>query len=158
MESYFVKKLSNGTVSYRAPGKLNARRWKGKEARLKIPYEELEEAVNDPAIRTLFDKGHLYVEEKDVRVRLGLEMDDGSTTESSLVLTAAELEKMLYEDDFVSFKEKFQKLARETKENLIDLAISSSKHAGYEKYDLIRKTFFVDVERLQRERREEKEG
>jgi len=159
MESFVVRKLASGIVSYRIPGKLIARKWKGDNARVKVPYEELEDCVFDPNIRTLFEKGYLYIEDKEARVRLQLEEPDPSIqSETKLVLTKEQINDLLYKDTFYNFKKKVEKLADETKELLIEVAIQGAKHAGVEKYDYIRKNFYVDVEKIQRERREEKEG
>ncbi len=151
-KAYMVKKLAPGGVSYRIPGKLVARKWIGKDARLRVPYEELEECIFDPSINTLFTKGYLYIEDKEARVALGLEESD------TLILDEEGVTKVLFDDDIETFKEKLERMAEETQEILVQVAVSNmEKHAGYEKYDIIRKKYKVDVEAIHRRAREDAE-
>ncbi len=151
-KAYMVRKLAPGGVSYRIPGKLVARKWVGKDARLRVPYEELEECIYDPSINSLFTKGYLFIESKEARVALGLEESE------ALVLDEEGVAKVLFEDDLDTFKEKIDRMAEQTQELLVQVAIANlDKHAGYEKYDIIRKKYKVDIEAIHRRAREDAE-
>lgn len=159
MESYIVKKLVEGAVFYKVPGENKERTWKGDNSRLRIPFQELEDCMYDGAIRELFENGYLYVEDKDCRIALGLELEDDSlSNESRLVLEKDKLEKLLYEDSFEDFKSKVSKLGRGSLEVFISLAVNSPKQIAFEKSEYIRKTFHVDVVMIQRQAGEEKQG
>ena len=158
MENYMVTKLSSGEVFYRIPGNLQLRTWAGDGAKQLIPYSELEQCIYDPAIRTLFDGGYLYIDSQEARIKLGLEQADPSeyVNEEKIVMNKRDLVNLLYNEELGSFKEKVNKLAQETSQLLIEVAISTAKHAGYEKYDFLREKYGVDVEKLQRDKRDEK--
>lgn len=151
-----VRKLANGGVSYTLPGKTLPRHWKGENAKQKVSYEELEECMMDPAIRTLFSKGYLFIEDIMVRQLLDLEANEYFTPE--LVLDKEGILPILYEDDFETFKTKVKNMSEQTQQLLIDVATTNQKHAGYEKYDFIRETFKIDIESVQRRNREDLKG
>lgn len=152
MEHYFVKKLVGGTVFYFVPGTTRQRSWVGKDARLKIPFDELEQCAYDPAVRTLFERGYLFIEDKECRVMLDLESGEN---ENKLVYQDSQLEQLLYTDSFEAFKVKIDKLAEGSLENMIRMAIESNKQLTFDKSDFIRKNYHVDVEAIQRARRED---
>ncbi len=159
MDYYFVKKLVSGIVTYNAPGKMVARVWKGPDARQRIPFDELEECVYDPAIRTLFDRGYLIIEDKDIRVKLGMEEEDSEVNNNNqLILTRDQIKHTLYEDSMAAFQKKCDQLAPGSKELLIEIALNDEKQASVDKYDYIRKNYFVDVEGLRKQMRDEKQG
>lgn len=156
MEHYVVKKLIKGTVFYKVPGENRERTWKGDDARLKIPFTELEVCVYDPDVKKLFEKGYLYIEDKDCRIALGLEdADETTNANNKLVYDKNKIVPLLYDDSFLAFKKKVENLADGSLEIMIQTAIESGKQLSFEKSDYIRKKFHVDVEAIQRAKREE---
>ena len=156
MESYIVKKLTAGTVFYKVPGENKERTWKGDNARLRIPFQELEDCMFDGAIRRLFAEGNLYIEDKECRIKLGLEAEDPTLeNDIPLVLDASELEKILYTDSVPTFKKKMEKLGGGSLEVLFSIAINSKKQLPVAKSDYLRKKYFIDVDMIQRQKRED---
>ena len=158
-----VRKLSTGIVSYRIPGQMVARRWRGRNAVQLVPYAELQQCIYDPDIKTLFDYGYLYIEDEEARIEFGYEIKKNENGEENveeqqfLVLDRTQIVKMLYgsQTTIEAFENTIKKMAPETAELLIEIATESDKHAGYDKYDLIKKYFNVDVETVKKNRRED---
>lgn len=158
MEHYYVKKLIGGTVFYFVPGTTRQRSWRGKNARLKIPFDELEQCVYDPEVRELFERGYLFIEDKECRVMLDLESGEN---ENKLVYEEPQIKQLLYVDSFEAFKAKLEKLAEGSLEIMLQTAIQSGKQLTFEKSDFLRNKFHIDIEAIQRAKREEannKEG
>ena len=102
MENYIVKKLTAGTVFYKVPGEKKERTWKGDKPEF---LSKREDCMFDGAIRRLFAEGNLYIEDKECRIKLGLEAEDPTLeNDIPLVLDASELEKILYTDSVPTFK------------------------------------------------------
>jgi hypothetical protein len=151
-----VSKLNDGVVSY-VNAKGLKRKWKGVNAKVAIPYEELEDCMLDGNNRNLFDHGYLYVEDKQVRIKLGLESED-PTVDSGLkrVYNKKQIIDLLYKTaNIEDFKREVKNLAAASKDLLIAVAQDEKEHAGYDKYEYINKLFNVDIEQLRKNKREE---
>lgn len=163
MEKVVVKKLATGSVSYQIPGKTVSRVWRGKNAKQIVPVEEIREAVFESRIRALFFGGYLFIEDQDLRIELGLEapkdvpQEEKNDYVDTIVLDRKDIINLLYNVDFEKFKNQFSKLAKNTKQLMIEIAIETQKHPGYEKIDFIKKATGMDIEKLQRAKREEAE-
>lgn len=150
-----VIKLSSGIVSYRMPTTRVLRKFKGENATLLIPFAELEEALYDGDIRTLFDYGYLRVDNKEARIALGLEPDEGEINSTLTILDKAGVITLLYKENTIeNFMKEVKKLAPETANLLIEIATKNPKHAGSDKYDALKKHFGIDIEMARLEARE----
>lgn len=159
MSNYLVSKMVKGVVFYKVPNENRERVWKGENAKLRIPFQELEDCMYDAAIRTLFEEGYLWVEDQEARVLLGLENPEQTETDSAmkLIFDAAALQALLYNNAYAVFETKMDRIADASLENLFDIAINSGQQLSHEKSDYIRKKYHVDIDMIQRNKREEKE-
>lgn len=156
-KNYVVRKLVSGIVVYQIPGESRERKWKGKDARIRIPFEELEKCVYDGDVRKLFERGYLFIEDKECRVALELEEPDPTISNNAkLILTPDKVNLLLYEDDFKDFKSKTESLSDGSLELLLEIAIGGEKQISVDKSDYIRRNFHIDIEKLQRDKRDEK--
>ncbi|MCK9482524.1 MAG: hypothetical protein M0R38_12350 [Bacteroidia bacterium] len=162
MESYIVKKLITGNVGYIIPGENRSRMWKdtgkkGVETRQRVPYEELEKVSFDADARRLFERGYLIIEDRECRIKLGFEdADPELEKQNQLILDRSQIETLLYIESYEAFKKKIEKMADGSKEILIEVAVNNDKkQLSVEKSDYIRKVFHVDVEKIQRDIRDE---
>ena len=155
MELFVVKSLVGGIVIAKVPNENRTFKWKGIDARVKINYEDLEKIVYDADARRLFEKGLIWIEDKDCRVKLGLEEDDGMSNLEKLVYDKKQIMALLYADTFKVFKDKVAQLSDGSKELMIQVAIDTPKQLDYDKSDFIRNTFSIDVENIRRMKREE---
>lgn len=161
MENYIVKKLVSGTVGYVVPGETRTRMWKNADARQRVPFDELEKCAFDADARRLFERGYLFIEDKDCRIKLGYEDEDPTlNVDNKLILDSAQINTLLYIESFEAFKKKVEKLAEGSIELLIETAITTSKQLTVEKSDFIRRKYHVDVDKIHRDKRDEgsKEG
>jgi len=160
MESnYVVKKLVGGTVFYQVPGEMKERTWKGDDARQVVPFVELEKCVYDPSTKSLFERGFLYIEDKKCRIALGLEAEDPTViNETKLIYTKEQMSPLLYEVNFEEFKRTVERLAEGSLELMFQAAINGQKQLATNKSDYLRKKFHIDVEKIQREKRDELEA
>jgi len=157
MENYVVRKMVSGIVFYRVPGETRERVWKGENARQKVPFDELEKCIYDPDTKNLFDRGYLYIEDKNCRIKLELEEEDPEMyNEKKIVLDKNQILGLLYVTEFTEFVEKMKNMSDGTLEILIETTINTPKQLTIEKSDYIRKNYHVDVEKIQREKRDEK--
>lgn len=155
MESnYYVKKLVNWGVSYTVPGESRVRKWKGVNARIRIPFDELEKCIFDEDVRTLFESGFLYVEDKEARIQFGLESGDDESNDTKLVLDKEKINDLLYKDDVETFEKRMKNLASATEELVLQVALASELPLNYQKSDYIRRNYKLDIEKIQRDRRD----
>ena len=155
MELFVVKSLVGGIVVAKIPNENRIFEWKGEGARVKVNYDDLEKLIYDADSRRIFETGLLWVDDKDCRIKLGLEESDGTSNFEKLIYDKKQILVLLYADTFKAFKEKVSKFSEGSKELLVQIAIETPKSLDVDKSDFIRKTFSVDVEKIQRMRREE---
>lgn len=155
MEMFVVKNLVGGIVVIKVPNENRIFELKGLDSRVKINYDDLEKMVYDADSRRIFETGLAWIEDKDCRIRLGLEEEDGTANFEKLILDKKQIISLLYAESFKTFKEKLDQLSEGSKELLISVAIENPKQLDYEKSDIIRKKFLIDVEGIKRMKREE---
>lgn len=155
MELVVVKSLVGGIVVAKVPNENRIFEWKGQDSRVKVSFDDLEKMIYDADTRRIFETGLLWVDDKSVRIRLGLEEEDGTSNLEKLIYDKKQTLALLYADSFKTFKEKVDNLSDGSKELMIQVAIETPKHLDVDKSDFIRKTFSVDVEKIQRMKREE---
>ena len=155
MELVVVKSLVSGIVVAKVPNENRIFEWKGEGSRVKVSFDDLEKMIYDADARRIFETGLLWIDEKEYRVKLGLEEDDGTSNLEKLIYDKKQIVALLYCDSFKVFKEKVEKLSEGSKEMMIQTAIETPKQLDFDKSDFIRKTFSVDIESIQRARREE---
>lgn len=139
-----IKNLVKGTVVINDPNIPIRREWTKKGQVNSIPYDVMEDLVYQEGIMTLFKDGILSIEDKDVRVRLGLEASDGhdaivifneNQMLGALMGKPADLEVAL------------KKLPKEQINELVELAVTKEV-TDMQKVDLIKKYTGRDILQL----------
>ena len=155
MELVVVKSLVGGIVVAKVPNENRIFEWKGQDSRVKVSFDDLEKMIYDADTRRIFETGLLWVDDKSVRIRLGLEEEDGTSNLEKLIYDKKQTLALLYADSFKTFKEKVDNLSDGSKELMIQVAIETPKHLDVDKSDFIRNTFSIDIESVKRMKREE---
>ena len=75
-DNVFVVSTVNGNVGFSIPELRFKRIWQKKKARFPVPKDVLREAIFNPGVSYLFEKGILYIEDLDFKKEIGLEPYD----------------------------------------------------------------------------------
>lgn len=81
-----IQCMANSMVSINRPDVKVKVLWKGKGDKKVVAYDNLVEALYDSGTKALFDRGFLYVVNKEDRIALGFEDEEGEL-EKQVVLT-----------------------------------------------------------------------
>lgn len=137
-----VKSMVNYTVGLVIP-ELRFKRDFSKEGEVKnIDFEVLYEGVSSLGVRTLFEEGILYIENKQDRIDLGLE-EEGSE-EKFKILNRGQILKLLKVDTASVLEDTLKELPREQVNRIASIAIEE-KFTDFEKCKIIKKYCGVDV-------------
>lgn len=157
--SITITSLNNGrVVLYEPYVRLNIA-WEKKGVKRKVSLEKLKEAIWTPGVAALFTDGFLMIDEADAAnllVELGLEEEGTAPEEKNiLILTDAQRKRLLSTAPLSEFKETFNKLGLEQRQQLADFAIEN-KLIDFDKCDYIKNGIGTDVISAVRLRAEEK--
>lgn len=108
----------------------------------------IEEMFYYPAVEGAFKKGLFYIDDKELRIKLGLEEENGEvpsdvTAPISDTTILAHLKTM----SVTEFKKFFEKLPMEQKLRFVDIAIKS-KITDYEKCNIIKNETGKDIMKI----------
>lgn len=124
------------------------RLFKGEGQSFLFDADAVEEMFYYPAAEDAFRKGLFYIEDKDLRVKLGLEEEDGEISEDviapisdTLILTYLKVKPLA---EFEAF---FEKLPMEHKLRFADIAVKN-KIVDYEKCKLIKEATGKDIMKI----------
>lgn len=138
-----VKSMVNYSVGLIIP-ELRFKRDFSKEGEIKsIDFETLYEGVTSLGVRTLFEEGILYIEDKQDRIDLGLEEED-STEEKFKILNRGQILKLLKVDPISVFEDTLKEISKEQVNRIASIAIEE-KFTDFEKCKLIKKYCGIDV-------------
>ena len=112
--------------------------WPSKGSTRAIEEEIIEQLLYTPGFKYMIDTGMLYIEDMEVKKRLGLEPEDATEPVNVIVLTDAIKNKYLKMYSVEKFKEEIKKLSREQLVDLADYAIEN-KIADFDKSEVLEK-------------------
>lgn len=137
-----VKSMVNYSVGLNIPD-LRFKRDFTKEGETKtIDFDTLFEGVTSLGVRTLFDEGILYIDNKQDRIDLGLE-EEGQP-ERFRILNRGQILKLLKVDHISKLQETLETLPREQINRIAEVAIEE-KFTDFEKCNVIKKFCGIDV-------------
>ena len=137
-----VKSMVNYSVGLNIPD-LRFKRDFTKEGETKaIDFDTLFEGVTSLGVRTLFDEGILYIDNKQDRIDLGLE-EEGQP-ERFRILNRGQILKLLKIDPISKLQETLETLPREQINRIAEVAIEE-KFTDFEKCNVIKKFCGIDV-------------
>lgn len=112
--------------------------WPAKGSTRAIEEEILEQLLYTPGFKRMIDSGVLYIEDMDVKKRLGIEPEDATEPVNVIVLSDQEKNKYLKMYSADKFKEEIKKLSHEQLIDLADYAIEN-KIADFDKSEILEK-------------------
>ena len=121
------------------------RQFKGKNAKMIIPFDMLETALAyDEGVQYLFNTGMLYIDSMQDKIDLGLEEPDTTTPTNIVVFSDEEKVKLLTTASVPDF---IERLSRVTYEEAAELAKFAAKNDIYnpEKSDILKEITGLDV-------------
>lgn len=151
-----IQCMANSTVSINKPDIKLSVLWKGRGDKRVISYENLQEALYDAGVKALFDRGYLYVVNKEDRIDLEFE-DAEEQVEKQVVLTDEQRAYYLTQANMQEFKEMLSKLSEVQLDLLVEYAVDN-KAITMVKNDIIKRFCNKDVVRLIEIKRLKEEG
>lgn len=112
--------------------------WPAKGSTRAVEEEILEQLLYTPGFKRMIDSGVLYIEDMDVKKRLGIEPEDATEPVNVIVLSDQEKNKYLKMYSADKFKEEIKKLSHEQLIDLADYAIDN-KIADFDKSEILEK-------------------
>nr|DAI57090.1 MAG TPA: hypothetical protein [Caudoviricetes sp.] len=137
-----VKSMVNYIVGLNIPD-LRFKREFAKEGETKsIDFDTLLEGITSLGVRTLFEEGILYIENKQDRIDLGLEEE--GRPEKFKVLTRGQILKLLKVDPISKLQETLEISPKEQINRIAEVAIEE-KFTDFDKCNLIKKFCGIDI-------------
>lgn len=152
-----VENRLNASVVFSVPELRYKRVFDGKGAKKMIDLEILKEGIGLTGIEYLFKNDILHIDNKEVRIELGLEEADEVEEEQTLVdLTDKQIKRYLTVAPTRELKELLPKLTNGQKQMLIDYAIENEITA-LDKCELLKEATHKDVFKAIQLKRQAKE-
>lgn len=139
-----VQNMVNKTIVIRKPEYNLNRRWTQKNQIIPIPFDTLEQALWNEGIRTLFDRGMLYIPDMQDKIDLDLEPADATEPQNIIVLTDKQIENLLNNVPFVAFKKELEELSSTQIREITNYAIIH-EIANVEKVNYLKSLTDVDI-------------
>lgn len=137
-----VTNTTNHSVLIELPESKFRRTWQ-KESAIKVDLEILREAVYDTGFKAFIDEGVLFIEEKEIRVELGLEEED-SEKPFITILKPAQMTRLIKAATIEEFKTTLTEITKEQALSLVDMAIKD-KSISMDKLMALKEKTGIDV-------------
>ena len=139
-----VVNLVSSRVSINVPEIRLSRSWEKKGAVKTIPFDQLEEAMYDPGVESMFKNGVLGIEDMKIKKKLGLEPEDVEEPVNIIILNDQQRRRYLTVMPTAEFKMKVQELPIEQVKELAQFAIQNEL-IDFEKDEILKKMVNIDV-------------
>ena len=149
-----ITNLVDATVGINIPELRLNRTWEKKGAKKMIPFSVLQEAIYDNGTEYLFKQKILYIEDKEVRIELGLEEPD---SKEELLLNEKQMKRYLTVLPLNELKEAIKTMGQGPLQSLIQYAVDN-EIVNIERCDLIKKITGKDIIAMIQFKRSEQEG
>ena len=137
-----VTNTTNHSVLIQLPDIKFKRTWQ-KDSSIKVDIEVLREAIYDTGFKAFIDEGVLFIEEKEIRVELGLEEEDAKKPFIT-ILKPAQMTRLIKAATIDEFKSTLGEITKEQALSLVDLAISE-KSISMDKLMALKEKTGIDV-------------
>ena len=137
-----VTNTTNHSVLIQLPESKFRRTWQ-KEASMKVDLEILREAIYDTGFKAFIDEGVLFIEEKEIRVELGLEEEDAEKPFIT-ILKPAQMTRLIKAASIEEFKTILGEITKEQALSLVDMAIKE-KSISMDKLMALKEKTGIDV-------------
>lgn len=139
-----IENLISSRVILSMPDLRLKRVWEKKGAIKTIPFEQLEEAIYDPGVESLFVDGVLGIADMDVKKKLGLEPEDAEEPVNIITLSDKERKEWLVDLSVAEFRSKIKELPREQVIELANYAVDN-EITNFEKSEILKRAVGIDV-------------
>lgn len=142
-----VKNLTHGRVVLVEPTTRIRIEWGKKGEKKPVPMDKLKEAIWTTGVMNLFKDGILGIDEPDafeIYKELGLESPEAKKPEQVIILTDSQRKRLIETAPMAEFKETFDKISYEQKQQLADFAIEN-KMVNYDKAEYIKSQIGVNI-------------
>ena len=137
-----VTNTTNHSVLIQLPESKFRRTWQ-KESSIKVDLEILREAIYDTGFKAFIDEGVLFIEEKEIRVELGLEEEDAEKPFIT-ILKPAQMTRLIKAASIEEFKTILGEITKEQALSLVDMAIKE-KSISMDKLVALKEKTGIDV-------------
>ncbi|MFW9603258.1 MAG: hypothetical protein ACMV1B_13195 [Prevotella sp.] len=137
-----VTNTTNHSVLIQLPDIKFRRTWQ-KDSSIKVDIEVLREAIYDVGFKAFMDEGLLFIEEKEIRVELGLEEEDAEKPLIT-ILKPAQMTRLIKAATIDEFKSTLSEITKEQALSLVDMAISE-KSISMDKLMALKEKTGIDV-------------
>jgi hypothetical protein len=142
-DTVYVTSTVNGTVGFSMPELRFKRVWQKKKAKFPVPKDVLREAIFNPGVSYLFEKGILYIDDLEFKKEIGLEPYDAEK-ETIILLEDKYIERLLGVMPIQEFKIEFGKLTIEQQKEVAGYAVEHNM-IDMSKAEHMKKICGVDV-------------
>lgn len=147
----------NGPVGVTLPDLRFKREWPKKGAKVLVEESLLEDMMFDNGVQYMFETGILYIEDMEVKKKIGLEPDTAVEPERIIVLSDEQIKRQLTLVPVFEFKKTIQSLSKEQRQNLVAYAIDNDI-LPMDRIDIIKEFAGVDLLQSISLKRASKEG
>lgn len=123
-EKVVIRSTISAQVSINVPELHFKRYWPKKGAKVVVDKSLLEELMYDTGVANMFKDGILYIDDMQVKKSLGLEPEDAEEPENIIVLTEAQMKRLLTVAPIIELKDTFAKVSKEQARELANYAIT----------------------------------
>ena len=150
-----VTNTTNHSVLIQLPDIKFRRTWQ-KDSSIKVDIEVLREAIYDTGFKAFIDEGVLFIEEKEIRVELGLEEADAEKPFVT-ILKPAQMTRLIKAATIEEFKTTLGEITKEQALALVDMAIKEKSISMDKLMALKEKTGIDVVKAIELERQNEED-
>ena len=150
-----VTNTTNHSVLIELPESKFRRTWQ-KDSSIKVDLEILREAIYDVGFKAFIDEGVLFIEEKEIRVELGLEEADAEKPFIT-ILKPAQMTRLIKAASIEEFKTILGEITKEQALSLVDMAIKEKSISMDKLVALKEKTGIDVVKAIELERQNEED-
>lgn len=150
-----VTNTTNHSVLIQLPDIKFRRTWQ-KDSSIKVDIEVLREAIYDVGFKAFIDEGVLFIEEKEIRVELGLEEADAEKPFVT-ILKSAQMTRLVKAATIEEFKATLNEITKEQALALVDMAIKEKSISMDKLMALKEKTGIDVVKAIELERQNEED-
>ena len=150
-----VTNTTNHSILIELPESKFRRTWQ-KDSSIKVDIEVLREAIYDVGFKAFIDEGVLFIEEKEIRVELGLEEEDAKKPFIT-ILKPAQMTRLIKAASIEEFKTILGEITKEQALSLVDMAIKEKSISMDKLVALKEKTGIDVVKAIELERQNEED-
>ena len=150
-----VTNTTNHSILIELPDSKFRRTWQANSA-FKIEMEILREAIYDVGFKAFIDEGVLFIEEKEIRVELGLEEADAEKPFIT-ILKPAQMTRLIKAATIEEFKATLGEITKEQALALVDMEIKEKSISMDKLMALKEKTGIDVVKAIELERQNEED-